>query len=316
MRRRSLAVVVVLLFVAAACRNSATAPSDTNLPFTASPLALANIEYITPLGNLNPPDHTLPTDHIYFYHHLYPEHRNLPQFEVVAPAGGRVTQVRRESDDVILVQVTSKVSYKLAHILLDAGIAKGQSIQAGQRLGTTSPDAGGIDLHVINDDVTLAFITPARYQTESLHCDKPLTFFSDELRPQLYARVTGVVGDKDGRIDFDQRGTLAGNWYHETVPVNDSASRTWGPKHLSFAREPTDASKIRISIGGTIAETGVYAIGTNNPDPANVSVQSGVVTFNITGGKSGTTSGPMQVEMQSDTKIRITFAGTSNIYVR
>lgn len=316
MRRLSILVVVAIVCFAAACRNNATAPSDTNLPFTVSPLALSNIEYITPLGNLNPPDHTLPTDHIYFYHHLSPQHRNLPEFEVVAPAGGRVSEVRRESDDVLVVQVTSKVSYKLAHVLLDAGIAKGQSIQAGQRLGTTSPEAGGLDLGVTNNDITLGFVRPARYQAESLHCDKPLTFFSDELRPQLYALVTGVVGDKDGRIDFDQRGTLAGNWYHESVPVDDSPSRTWGPWHLSFVREPTDASKIRISMGGTIAEAGVYAIGADNPDPASVTVQSGAVTFNITGGKSGKTSGPMQVEMQSDTKIRITFAGTSNTYVR
>lgn len=35
--------------------------------FRASPIYQAAIRWITPLGNLNPPEHTRPSDHIYFY---------------------------------------------------------------------------------------------------------------------------------------------------------------------------------------------------------------------------------------------------------
>ena len=39
--------------------------SGGSLVFKASPLELSTIRQIVPLGNLNPPGHTLPTDHIY-----------------------------------------------------------------------------------------------------------------------------------------------------------------------------------------------------------------------------------------------------------
>jgi len=38
-------------------------------PFNASPMALGDVHGIVPLGNINPPEHTLPSDHVYL---LYP----------------------------------------------------------------------------------------------------------------------------------------------------------------------------------------------------------------------------------------------------
>ncbi len=42
--------------------NCGTAPM-----LTVSPIDIASIRDLTPLGNLNPPAHTHPTDHLYFY---------------------------------------------------------------------------------------------------------------------------------------------------------------------------------------------------------------------------------------------------------
>ena len=72
-------------------------PNETNIlslpsTFLVSPLEIKEIRFITPLGNLNPPGHTLPTSHIYFY---FTNPDSCPcdlgrLRTVVAPAGGKV----------------------------------------------------------------------------------------------------------------------------------------------------------------------------------------------------------------------------------
>lgn len=105
-----------------------------------------------------------------------------------------------------MVKVTNRLSYKLGHVLLDGGISENTRVTAGHRLGTTSPEAAALDLWVMNLDIAIGFITPGRYPSDSINCDKPLKYFSDDLRAPLYAKVTGVNADKDGRIDYDQPG--------------------------------------------------------------------------------------------------------------
>src|SRR5262250_950870 len=75
--------------------SSAPTSPSANLPgslvFSQSPLDPSVISSITPLGNLNPPGHTLPTNHIYFFH-------GTPGLPVAAPAGGVVQVASRGTD--------------------------------------------------------------------------------------------------------------------------------------------------------------------------------------------------------------------------
>jgi hypothetical protein len=57
------------------------------VPLTRSPVGLDSIASTTPLGNLNPPGHTLPTDHIYFYR------AKARSCTVYAPLGGSIDEV-------------------------------------------------------------------------------------------------------------------------------------------------------------------------------------------------------------------------------
>jgi hypothetical protein len=111
---------------------AAPAPS-ASLVFTESPIDLSAVEFVVPIGNLNPPGHTLPTDHAYFYHRL--RNPNAPVQPVVAPSGGTVRYVTRGNDDAIGVQVTSTTMYYLGHVLVDAGLSSGSVVTAGQHLG-------------------------------------------------------------------------------------------------------------------------------------------------------------------------------------
>src|SRR5438874_1141304 len=155
---RAHAIAAGLAALMAACGGSGTpsGPSATgsssnssgagvtpgSAVFSQSPIDVAAVSTITPIGNLNPPDHTLPTNHAYFFH----------------PSA-----------------------------------------------------AGAMDLGIVNNAVTLFFARPDRYIPGTLHADSPFKYFAEPVRSQLYARV--AAADKDGRISFDQTGTLAGNWF-------------------------------------------------------------------------------------------------------
>jgi hypothetical protein len=316
--RRSICLAAALIVAGCGSRPSPTSPTEgSSLPptfaFTRSPIDVAAIEYVTPLGNLNPPGHTLPTDHIYFYRHLF--HRTAPAFDVIAPADGDVAAILRGGDDAIYVRASSRHMYYLGHVVLDAGIAQGQHITAGQRLGTTSSLSFGLDLGLIDNGVTQGFLAPARYSDNSLHAAAPLPFFTESLRAELYALVN-THGDRDGRINYDVAGTLSGNWFHESLSAAESAGPSGWSRHLAFVRDPVDNDQVRVAIGGVIAPAGVYAIAPGDPDPAGVTVSGGTVAFHLTSTQFGGPSGTMTVTWIDAARIRLTFDGNAHSYVR
>lgn len=292
---RSLACALLLL-VPAACGGGGGG-GGTNFPFafffpvspgpvsfTASPLATGDIVSVTPLGNLNPPAHTFPTDHIYFYWvdpDSPPPEPPTPR-EVYAPAGGTVLWVLDQGgDQKLLVMASATCRWYLDHVLLDPGIGFGVPLVAGQRIGTTSPQSYALDLGVVNDEVTLGFVRPERYPSDTLHADAPLKYFAEPLRTTLYAMVNRAGPDKDGKIDFDVAGRLSGNWFHESLPVQPGLDPAEGTKHLAFVVDMVDPSAIRVSIGGTLGMTGAFAVQAGAPDPASVSVASGKVAYRL-----------------------------------
>lgn len=325
--RRSICPLLAALSLAAGCGSHGSGPTDptsTSTPsglgstfsFTRSPIDPGSIAFIVPLGNLNPPGHTLPTDHIYFYHHIPGQAPNGIQYDVFAPADGVIGTITKAIDDQIYVWASSAHVYYLDHLVLDSGFAVNQKITAGQHLGKTVVGEYGIDLGLMNFDLTLTFVTPARYSGNSLHADAPLKYFSEPLKTQLYALVQGTGANRDGQVSFDQPGRLVGGWFHESLSIADSAGPNGWTRHLAFVRDNLDPSKIRISIGGTLTSAGVFSIGAADPDPATVTTASGPVTFQMTSTSFGGPSGPLTVTMVSDTRIRVQFAGSEQFYVR
>jgi hypothetical protein len=272
--------------------GASAAPLPSTLSFRASPIALEQIRYITPLGNLNPPAHTTPTDHIYFYF-AAPNAGETPaarRTDFFAPADGVVMAVLSGPDTKVFVRAASGIRYYLDHLTLDAPLAVGATMSAGQRIGTTG-GAYGVDLGVVNDTITLAFANPSRYNDDTLHADAPLKYFTEPLRAQLYAKVQRIGGDLDGRIDYDVNGTLSGNWYGA------------GGAAMSFAYDTYDPSQVRISVGALQGGPGVYGIGPGEPLPRDVSPASGVVRYTLMLGPSAVAQ--MLVQMLDAQRIQI-----------
>jgi hypothetical protein len=201
----------------------------------------------------------------------------------------------------------------------------GIRLTAGQRLGTSGTGGFGVDLGVLNLGLTLPFITPGRYSGDSLHADAPLKYYEEPLRTQLYAMVRRQAADKDGRIDFDVAGRLQGNWFHETLPVAESALASGWSRHLAFVYDNVAPEEARISIGGMLALTGVFGIDRADPAFTNVTPQSGIVAYHLRIGS--TLSGMLLVQMLDAARIRVevvpgavavpvSFGAAAEVYVR
>lgn len=326
MRRRARTVLVIAIALAStACggSSSSTAPSSTTTATTSGAgfpqgtLVLKNsvidqsaIAWITPLGNLNPPSHTLPTAHIYFYF-TNPDAGGSPTLARVpfyAPGDGTVTWMQGGAgqESKVMVRQTSTYSYYVDHVILASGISVGTVLTAGQVIGTTG-NAYAVDLGVINDSITLGFINPSRYTDgEMLHADAPLKYYTEPLRSQLYARVQRLGDEKDGEIMFDMAGTLSGNWYSQ-----------FGNLPLSFASDTYDKSVPLISIGvGTYSA--VFGIAPGDPLPRDVTVANGRLLYTLYSTHNGPTrltgGAPywMLVQMTDDTHMREEIFGSTS----
>ena len=284
-----------------------------SLEFTYSIMDLEDFDRIMPLGNLSLPGHPIPTDHIYFVI------KNVGS-PVYAPAGGKVLYVGETStygDSDIRIAVTNTMSYYLGHIFVDEDLQVGDTVEAGNQIGM-SGNTSCVDFGAINKNINNVFINQ-HYPAVTLYGDKPLTYYAEPLRFQLYGLVKPALpegepdyvydgGVTDGEFVFDQAGTLLGNWFVEGS--YDSQWYEWSDL-LAFAYDNYYTNQIRIAVG---ANGNYYALkNEDNPTkPENVSVASGVVTYYLynannakKGLPTGNPMGVMIVQMLSDSRIKL-----------
>jgi hypothetical protein len=203
--RSTSAVGALVLSVFAACGDGGTGPPDGlsacgSAPFlTVSPMALADIQQIAPLGNLNPPGHVFPTDHIYFYPTPFSSGtRSVP---LVSPGNVTITVAllhRRSGggqpnfDDYTLTfWACTDVRMVFAHVTTLAPTLAGKlgalggscdpsyqtggftfqqcrkqvnvELVAGEVIGTTGgPMSGGLDFTAVDRRITLGFVNRGR----------------------------------------------------------------------------------------------------------------------------------------------------------
>lgn len=335
-----------LLLVAVACSSgpttSNTTPSDydaTQPPpdgvaaFSVEPMITSGT--LTPLGSLAPPGHVLPTNHVYFYGVDFDHPPAIPDSTVrpvVAPATATVDYILQPvgSDWKIGFRATTSFYYYLDHVVLTVPLKVGDVVRAGDQIGVSGPGAT-IDLGAYDMSLTLpGFANPSRYGRETLHCVSPWAYFVEPLRSQNYARLRRVASapDKDGHIDLDVPGHLAGNWFDQSLPVDSTEGPGGWPRTVAFVTDYDDPSLIRVSIGGTIAAPGLWTIPADAPRPADVVPANGLVAYRLLyTGSTSIQAGLMLVQMLDATHLRIevfegsqaasgSFDGAAHTYVR
>jgi hypothetical protein len=168
-------------------------------------------------------------------------------------------------------------------------------LDAGDPIATFAGSSFDYSLH---DDTTIlpGFQKPEHYEGESwkVHTVDPFDYMSDEVAAALLFKNVRQVEPYGGKIDYDEVGTLAGNWFMDgTIDYGGAGldqHRYWNG-HLSISYDHVEPSQIRISIGRDIGLTsedcrgcgGVYAVNSNLPDPASIRAENGIVKYELTG---------------------------------
>jgi hypothetical protein len=167
-----------------------------------------------------------------------------------------------------------------------------------------------LDWSVHDADTTLTgFVLPEHYEAEpwKIHTVDPFQFYSEPIKSELLSKMIRTVEPQAGKIDYDIDGKIVGTWFMDgTVDYSGNVpptSKYW-QGHLSIAYGFIDPTQIRISFG---LDTGInddlyckvcggaYGVRGNQPDPATVGPDSGIVKYEL---MSRTDEGPYQGQEQ------------------
>jgi len=271
-------------------------------PLSTLPTDLSKLEGIAPLGNVDPPDHTLPTDHMYM---MYP-YGDTTQKELYAPADVVVTSisygdvfengVRKHGDYAVSFYPCSELKLIYGHVdtlsdKITAVIGKPENAGANQ---CQSSKQGNEEIRNCNWDVDIKVtanelvgtsegwdlwatyeghkadnvMSPEYYHNTDAVC--PLDYFTPELQAQLYAKAMRTAAPRCGEAYVDKAGTLQGGWFAHKDPKQ--AKTDWS-SHFSLTRNSVESGVGQVAVAGTIADQFMYRFtpkhsGTVNRDPS------------------------------------------------
>jgi hypothetical protein len=276
----------------------------------ASPIDLDEIAFIEPMG-LMIGAHVTPIDHGYVY--IKGARENPPrQVAVKAPLQGVITSVGRtirqgpsgDYDDYALtIEATCAFRVRFSNLVKFAGglqdqlgeLQPGQQTTAnydvaeGELIGYTGlPTAYGIDVWVENDDLTLTgFVNPEQYaraESQKPHMADLFDYTSEPLKSQLLALDMREASPRWGKIDYDIDGALVGSWFRQGSGgysgLQQGHEGYWDG-HLSVVYDGNDPGWIVISIGNYQGHPQQFAAIGNTPDPAGVSLATGLVKYQL-----------------------------------
>jgi len=274
---------------------------------TASPMNPSEVAFILPLGTMVG-GHVTPIDHQYYVPILF---QSAPDtYEVYSAIDGFIVSVGVEHElvnppDKITVVIEFSCTFWVWYNLLTSltpdlaaqalpGPGKSSAVRIPVTAGQLIGYIGGrtLDFSVVNSEVTLAgFIVPEHYAAESwkIHIVDPFDYFDEPLRSQLLALDVRTAEPRGGRIDYDIDGRLIGNWFVEGTNGYAGLSfgqaqdgRPYSYTHLAIVPDAIDPTTYTISIGSLLPnESNQFGILGNAPNPAQVTVETGLVEYEL-----------------------------------
>ena len=301
-------------------------PECNGQRFTVTPVDLNDVYEISPLGNLNPPDHTIPTEHMYF--HIGPGGTATVKTSVRAPGDVFLLEVLADpqGDFSIRFALCKEVFGYYNHVKTLSDEVKGliedvecekwtqnpgnlcskrllHKVDAGTVLGEVGAPQGNFDFGAFDFRTILDYANPSRYgevgRARSLHIVCPIDLYDDETKKTLYDKVARSDGPKCGIVMQDIPGTLQGNWFQGDL----EASSDW-TNHLAFVHDNEDPLKSVISIGGFFTNAGKWEFeaessGLINREFSDVKSDGSIYCYDLN------QSGRLLVQLISDTELRI-----------
>ena len=196
--------------------------------------------------------------------------------------------------------------------------------QVKLKAGTALSDFGdySIDFSVHDAETTLeGFITPSLYEVEpwKIHTVDFFEPFEASIENSLKSKSLRQTEPKGGRIDFDIKDTIQGNWIQ--IEAKDYASSGISPTpsnywqyHLAFVYDSINPDSARVSIGfetGISHEScnvcfGAYAAKNNAFKPETIGPSSGLVKIELVHLEMNSINlGTLLVEHQGNSLIKV-----------
>ena len=276
--------------------------------FTAAPADPDDLSHIYPLGQMTG-SHVTPTDHQYYYWASL----NVPleRYPIRSPADGVVVEVSYQEPDYRLViehscdvytiwihlqQLVGPLAYLNGTISFNRPAYGRISVSAGEVIAYDG-GTNGFDFSVHDARILLpGFVRPESYVVEpwKVHTVDPVDYFDEPVRSQLLTKNVRQVEPLGGKIDHDIPGRLMGNWFVEGTNGYQGVMQTTGPiapdqqvgywsTHLAIAPDPIDPRAIIVSFPSFGDTRSQVAIGNLDPHPADVSLQTGLVKYELVG---------------------------------
>lgn len=282
---------------------------DRQVSFTHSPVPMEQLGFIEPMGKMTD-GHVTPTDHMY----VAPKNQTAADntSDVVMPADGTVTTVGTMPAEYIgdRNQQTAPEDHRLVvthncqyvsifihvHQLSDAlKAALGSKLQpneqkqisvdlkAGDKLGKIGGNP--VDWSLMDATKTLSgFITPDLYKGEpwKIHVIDPIAVYTGSVKDQMVVKSLRSTEPYGGKIDYDKKGALVGNWFREGTNgyMGTDQSRYWDG-HLSVVPNYIDPDSTVVSLGNWQGKASQFAVK-GSVDPATVTKASGPVKYELT----------------------------------
>ena len=271
------------------------------IQFEFAPVDLDSVEMMVPFG-LMADSHVTPVDHQYFQNFKEPDRR----IEVYSPGPGTVVDIQhmgqiivdgenREADDYRLViehdcDISSifihipELAPKIAAVAPPIGESARVNVpvDAGEPIGVFTRN---VDYNLVDLGYTVeGLLVPEQYSREpwKVHVPDTLRYFTDPIREAMIAKSPRIEEPFAGEFAYDIDGRLVGNWFQ--VGTNGYAGadpqRYWAG-HLSVVYDLFDPSQVVVSIGTFDGASAQFGVRGNAPDPAGVTVASGVIAYEL-----------------------------------
>lgn len=251
-------------------------PDCEGKEFTVAFIDLDQVEEITPLGNLNPPEHTFPTEHTYLHLSSLGATLRAPADITITSLSSSTNTEQGTTDYAMNFFLCEDIEGYFIHIKtlapeLEALLTQDQcnsyggdsgqkyqhcwtdpqhAMNAGEVIGTVgNENQGNFDFGVRDYRTSLAYANPNRYGQSSLVIACPYDYYEQDLADSFKNKLARDQSPTCGEVEQDEPGTLQGNWFH-----NDAVQITDWFAHLAFVHDNHDPSLAVISIGGVFTK--------------------------------------------------------------
>jgi len=292
-------IFISLLFLIGCTTISQTNNNQTEnvttqkIIFQYSPVNMEKTAVVIPFG-LMIGGHVTPVDHQYFQNFTNTE-QNI---EVYSPGNGIITSIQQMegapgTDYRVEIKHTDKISSIFIHIYLLSDKIMQYAPQTGYKNVNIPVNAGetigyytqNVDYNIVDLDYTrTGLLIPEHYIGEpwKVHVPDTLDYFTDEIKNEIIAKSLRTTEPISGKFDYDIDGRLIGNWFEQGTNGYQGVNQSnYWITHLSISPDYLDNNHIIVSLGDYNGEAKQFGVKGDEPNPANVSVQTGTIKYEL-----------------------------------